>query len=132
MIVDARIVDVGVELQHLRRQPADRVQHGVGRHHAVVLRRDQRDPRIHQRLLRVQHVERGALPGAASSRTPFSAISEAGTWACAEDTCALPACNWPQACTTLARVWSRTCSRLSRCCARVSLDCRISAYSAPP
>ena len=41
----------------------------------------------------------------------------------------MPATSWPHAVTTLARVWSRTCSRLRRCCASVSLDCRISEYS---
>src|SRR6202021_1531076 len=71
-------------------------------------------------------------PALASSRTPLSATSDAVTCDCADDTCALPASNCPHAVSVLARVWSRVCSRTTQCCASVSLDWRISEYSAPP
>ncbi len=41
-------------------------------------------------------------------RTPVSARAAASFWRSAASTCALAACSWPQASTTLARTWSRT------------------------
>src|SRR3954449_9706996 len=63
MVVHAGIVDSGVEAEDLRRQKADRVEHRIGRHHAVMLGSDERHARVDQRLLRVEHVQRGALAG---------------------------------------------------------------------
>ena len=57
-------------------------QQRVGRDDAVALRDHQRHAGVDQFLLRVEHVERGALADAASSRTPFSAISAAVTCCC--------------------------------------------------
>jgi hypothetical protein len=57
----AWIVSRGRQVEYLRRQPADRAQHCIGSDHAVVLRGDERDPGVDQRLLRVEHVERGSL-----------------------------------------------------------------------
>ena len=53
MVVHAGIVDRGAETKHLRRETADCGQHGVRRHHTVVLRRDQRDARAGARHLAV-------------------------------------------------------------------------------
>ncbi len=64
MIVHDRIVDFDPEAEDLRRQAADRREQGIGRHHAVVLRRDQRDAGVHQVLLGIQDVEGGALTDA--------------------------------------------------------------------
>src|ERR1700738_1659159 len=63
MIVHAGVIDRGGEIEHLRRQPPYVVQDRIGRDHAVMLRGDERDTGVDQRLLSVEHVERGALPG---------------------------------------------------------------------
>jgi hypothetical protein len=63
LIMHARIVDGGCKIEHPRRQPSHRVQDAVRRDDAIVLSGDERDACIYQRLLRVQHVGRGALPG---------------------------------------------------------------------
>ncbi len=42
LIVHARIIDAGVQPEHLRRETADSTEHAVGRDDAVVLRRHQR------------------------------------------------------------------------------------------
>ena len=57
----ARIVHGGVQIEHLRLQPSHGVQDSIRCDHAVVLRGDERDPGVDQRLLRVEHVERGSL-----------------------------------------------------------------------
>jgi hypothetical protein len=59
----ARVVDGDREIEHLRRKPPYGGQDRIRRDHAIVLRGDQRDPGVDQRLLGVQHVERGSLPG---------------------------------------------------------------------
>ena len=59
----ARIVDGGCEIEHDRRQPTYGVQDCIGRDHAIVLRGDERDTGVDQRLLGVQHVERCPLSG---------------------------------------------------------------------
>src|SRR6266404_2612438 len=51
LIMHARVVDDGCELEHLRRQPADVVQDGIRRDHAIMLRGDERDTSVDQRLL---------------------------------------------------------------------------------
>ena len=56
-----RIVDLDVETEPLHRQCADRGEQGIRRDHAIVLGSDQRNARIHQLLLGVEHVERRAL-----------------------------------------------------------------------
>ncbi len=61
LVMDHRIVDAGRQAEHLRRKPAHRRKHIVGGDHAVMLRDDECDPGVHQRLLRVQDVERGTL-----------------------------------------------------------------------
>ena len=63
MIVHARIVDRRGQVHHLRRQASHRVQDRIGRNHAIVLRGDERDARVDQRLLRIQDVERRPLSG---------------------------------------------------------------------
>src|SRR2546422_6107748 len=63
VIMHARIVDGGCEIEHDRRQPTYGVQDRVGRDHAIVLRGDERDTGVDQRLLGVQHVERCPLSG---------------------------------------------------------------------
>src|ERR1700722_5701543 len=54
-------VDLDVETKPLRRQCTDRREQGIRSDHAVVLGGDQRNARIHQLLLGVEHVERGPL-----------------------------------------------------------------------
>ena len=61
MVVNDRIIDLDLETENLGRQAADCREQRIGRHHAVVLRRDQGDPCIHQILLCIEDVERGAL-----------------------------------------------------------------------
>ena len=45
-------------------QPARRRQQRIGPHHPVALRGDQRHPGVDQLLLRIEHIERGALADA--------------------------------------------------------------------
>src|SRR5215212_8708955 len=45
-----------IEAEAARRQSPDRLDHGVGGHHPIALRRDEIDARVEQLLLRVQHV----------------------------------------------------------------------------
>ncbi len=61
MVVNARILNRGRKAEDLRRQTADGGQNLIGRDHAVVLCGHQRDARVDQRLLRVEHVEGGTL-----------------------------------------------------------------------
>src|SRR5215468_2538783 len=61
LIMRDRIVDFDPEPEDLRRQRAGRCQHRVGLHHPIALRGDERHPRVDEVLLRVEHVERGAL-----------------------------------------------------------------------
>ena len=61
LIMDHWVVDRGGQSQNLRRKSAHRGENVVGRHHPVVLRRDQCDAGIDQSLLRIEYVERGAL-----------------------------------------------------------------------
>src|SRR6202048_4638016 len=63
LIMHARIVYGGGPIEQLRREPSNRIQDRIGRHHAIMLRGDQRDTGVDQRLLGVQHVERGSLSG---------------------------------------------------------------------
>src|SRR3954452_23167487 len=116
-----------IEAEAARREPSDRLDHGVGGHHPVALRRDEVDARVEQLLLRVQHVQGGALPTRASSRTPVSATSAACTWAWAAMICALAASSVPQAETIAARIWSRLRSTSIRRCPTVSLAWRTRA-----
>src|SRR6266516_3640006 len=64
LIMHHRVVDVGRQAQHLRRQPAHGGKQVIGGDHAVMLRGHQRDAGVHQRLLGVEDVERGALADA--------------------------------------------------------------------
>ena len=61
LIMHAGIVDAGGEVQHLRRQAADGIEHRIGCDDAVMLRRDESHPRIDQRLLRVEDVDCGGF-----------------------------------------------------------------------
>src|SRR6185437_11343688 len=61
LVVHARIVGLRGQVEHLRRQAPDRIQDRVGSNDAVVLRGHKRDACVDQRLLGVQHVERGTL-----------------------------------------------------------------------
>src|SRR5450631_18196 len=61
MVVYFRQVIRRVERQRLDVEPADRAEQGVGGDHAIALRADQPCLRGNQVLLRVQHVDRGAL-----------------------------------------------------------------------
>src|SRR5665647_3769473 len=63
LIMHARVIDSGGQIEHLRRQQSDGVQDGIRGDDAIMLRGDQRDTCVDQRLLGVQHVERGALAG---------------------------------------------------------------------
>ena len=83
--------------EDLRRQPADRIQHRIGRHHAIMLRGDQRDARVDQRLLRVEHVERGALAGLGFFAHAVERDLGGRDLRLRRCTCALPASNWPHA-----------------------------------
>src|SRR6516225_11636799 len=58
LVVRDRIVDLDPESEDLRRQRASRCQYGVGRHHPVALRGNERHPRVDEVLLRVEHIER--------------------------------------------------------------------------
>jgi len=51
-IMHNRVVDLDLEREDLRRKRASRRQNGVGAHHAIALRGDERDPRVDQVLLR--------------------------------------------------------------------------------
>src|SRR5207247_5233027 len=62
LVVNHRIVDLRGQAQRLRRQGSGRGQDRVGGNHPVTLRGDQRDAGINQVLLRIEHVEGGALP----------------------------------------------------------------------
>src|SRR5262249_38178638 len=64
LVVHDGIVDLDPEPEDLRRQRAGRGQHRVGGNHAIALRGDERHPRVDEVLLRVEHVERGALADA--------------------------------------------------------------------
>src|SRR5258708_12493843 len=70
LIMDARAIDGGRQIEHLRCQPAHRVQDAVGRDHAIMLRGAQRATGIDQRLLGVEPVVLGALPPLALSAHP--------------------------------------------------------------
>jgi len=63
LVVHARIIGGGLQIEHLRRQSSDRAQDRIRGDHAVMLRGDQRNAGIDQGLLRVEHVERGSLSG---------------------------------------------------------------------
>src|SRR6516165_919452 len=64
LVVHVRVIDRHPQSQHLRRQPSHRRQKREGSNYPVALRAHQRHPRVHQFLLRVQHIERGALANA--------------------------------------------------------------------
>src|ERR1700686_4415729 len=61
MVVDLRQIVRRVERQRLDVEPADGAEQRVGGDHAIALRADQPRLRRNQILLRVQHVDRGAL-----------------------------------------------------------------------
>src|SRR5262249_38216663 len=61
LVMHHGIVDRRGQAQRLRPEAADGEQQRIRGHHAVALCRHQGDPRVHQRLLRIEHVERGAL-----------------------------------------------------------------------
>src|SRR6516164_565706 len=64
LVVHVRVIDRHPQSQHLRRQPSHRRQKREGSNYPVALRAYQRHPRVNQFLLRVQHIERGALANA--------------------------------------------------------------------
>src|SRR5215207_6500104 len=66
-VFDLTIVSFGAVLRDTetktpRREPSDRLDHGIRRDNPVALRGDEVYAGVEQFLLRVQHVERGALP----------------------------------------------------------------------
>ena len=127
-----RIVGLDPQPQDLRRRRAGRRQHRIGRDHPVALRGDQRDARIDQILLGIEHVERGALADAGFLAHAVERDLGGGDLRLVASICALAACNWPQAWVTVCCTWSRAVSRSSRRWPSVSLACRMVAYSPPP
>ena len=61
LIMHHRIVDLDVETEPLHRQCTNRREQGVRGDNAIVLRGDERNARVHQFLLGVEHVERRPL-----------------------------------------------------------------------
>src|SRR3981189_1282318 len=64
LVVNDRIVDFDLQAEDLRRKAADRRQHRIRRHHPVALRGDECNACVDESLLRIEHVERGALADA--------------------------------------------------------------------
>ena len=64
LVMHHRVVELDGETKPLHRQCTDRREQGVRGDHAVVLGGDQRNARVHQLLLSVEHVERGPLSNA--------------------------------------------------------------------
>ena len=102
LVVDLGIVLVDLQAEHACRQLADRRQQRIGRDDAVALCGDQQHTRVEQRLLRVEHVEGGAL---ADLRLLAHAVEGDLALTCAwvAMICAFAASSAPHAETTAAR-----------------------------
>jgi len=58
------VIDLHAKPEDLRRQAAYRREERIGGNDSVVLSSDERDPRVDQGLLRIEHVKGGALADA--------------------------------------------------------------------
>src|SRR5262249_23287776 len=131
VIVHDGIVDLDLQAEDWRREAADRRQQRIGRTRSrCAVTNATRALTRSCCALSTSRVVR--WPTRASSRTPLRATSAAVTWAWVALICALAASSCPQAWAIADCTWSRAVSRSIRRCPRVSLDCRIAAYSAPP